>query len=69
MQPFLELQVQEARLGYALGKQRGMFSILLTRVGEACQGVEQFYLGNVRFFFFFFLYGMSAASIAKHQKY
>lgn len=45
---------QVGTVGYALGKQRGMFSILLTRVGEACQGVEQFYLGNVRYFFFFF---------------
>lgn len=44
---------QAGTVGYALGKQRGMFNILLTRVGEACQGVEQLYLGNVRFFFFF----------------
>lgn len=50
---------QVGTVGYVLGKQRRMFSILLTRVGEACQGVEQLYLGKMRLIFFF--YSMSAA--------
>lgn len=43
-------------LEYVLGKQRRMFKILLTRVGEACQGVDQLYLGNMRLIFFFFFF-------------
>lgn len=38
-------------VGYVLGKWKRMFNILLTRVGEACHGVEQLYLGNTRLIF------------------
>lgn len=39
---------QVGTVGYVLGKWKRMFSVLLTGVGEACQGVEQLYLGNMR---------------------
>lgn len=51
---------QVGTVGYVLGKWKRMFNILLTRVGEACQGVEQLYLGNTRLIFFG-VYSMSAA--------
>lgn len=53
---------QVGTVGFVLGKWKRMFNILLTRVGEACQGVEQLYLGNskLNFFFFFGVYSMSA---------
>lgn len=63
-------------VGYVLGKQRRMFNILLTRVGEACQGVAQLYLGNMRcgcFYFILFLIACqlleALVSITRHQKY
>lgn len=62
-------------MGYVLGKWKRMFNILLTRVGEACQGVEQLYLGNIRLIFFFFLVCIACqqletlVSIAKDQEY
>lgn len=52
---------QVGTVGYVLGKWKRMFNILLTRVGEACQGVEQLYLGSTRLIFFFGVYSMSAA--------
>lgn len=53
---------QVGTVGYALGKWKRMFNILLTRVGEACHGVEQLYLGNTRLIFFrVCVYSMSVA--------
>jgi len=43
---------QVGAVGYVLGKWRRVFNILVTRVGESCQGIEQLYLGNMGFFFF-----------------
>lgn len=47
---------QVGTVGFVLGKWKRMFNILLTRVGEACQGVEQLYLGNSKLNFFFFFW-------------
>lgn len=64
---------QVGTVGYVLGKWKRMFNILLTRVGEACQGVEQLYLGNTRLIFFLVCIACqqlgTLVSIAKNQEY